>query len=370
VRILIAPDSFKGSLDAPTVARAIGVGVKRARPDFDIALAPMADGGEGTLDVLGAHGMTLLDVPIRDHQGQSIVARIARQGSFVVIEAAQACRFNPAATPEMALTASTEGVGMLVSFALDIGATEIYLTLGGTASTDGGKGMLAHLGGKVVDSAGKPLAPGGGSLAHVAEVDLTGMDERLKTASITVITDVNAPLLGPEGAANQFARQKGADERAVDVLETGLSRFSAVLNPEVAALPGSGSGGGLGFGAVAGLGASSAPGAQTIARIIGLEAALRTCDLVITGEGSFDPQSFGGKLVGFICEQANKLSVPVGVISGQHTYGDDIGAVASREGISWVRTLTDVASDAAEAKEQAEVLLQHVAEIAIRESQV
>lgn len=361
MRILVAPDSFKGSLSATRIAAAIERGLKKSFPAANTVCVPMADGGEGTLEVLGGHGWELVEVPVRDHHQRLVRATVARRDSVFVIESAQACRFDPEATPTMALTASSEGVGMLIEYALDEGATDIFLTLGGTASTDGGKGMLTHLGAQIRDAAGQPLPPGGGSLERVAQVDMSRMDPRLTKVTVTVVTDVDAPLLGPSGAAHQFGPQKGADIGAVGTLAAGLARFSQILGPEFALIPGAGAGGGSAYGALAGMGATAAHGASTVARIVGLDSVLRECDAVITGEGSLDDQSFGGKVVGFVCALAQERGIPVGVICGQSVLPQDDDSFLSSRGIVWLRTLMEIASDTSYAMEHSEELVQEIA---------
>ncbi|MDA0289854.1 MAG: glycerate kinase [Actinobacteria bacterium] len=361
MRILVAPDSFKGSLSATKVAAAVGRGLSRVNPGIEAVLVPMADGGEGTLDVLQGHGMELVEVPLRDHQGRLVRATVARREGFFFIESAQACRFEPGATPDMALTASSEGVGRLIEYALDQGATDIFLTLGGTASTDGGSGMLAHLGARILDQHGQSLPPGGGSLETAAGVLLSGIDPRVRKVTITVVTDVDAPLLGPLGAARQFGPQKGADARAVDILEAGLEKFCSLLGREAVSTPGAGAGGGIGYGALAGLGASAAPGAATIAEIVGLPSMLSECDGVITGEGSMDAQSFGGKVVGFVSGIAQERKIPVGVICGQRFLGNDADALLQAQGIGWVQALVDSAPSVDHATEHAEEWVEEVA---------
>ena len=361
MRILVAPDSFKGSLSATRVAAAIERGLKKSFPAANTVCVPMADGGEGTLEVLGSHGWELVEVPVCDHHRRLVRATVARRDSVFVIESAQACRFDPEAVPTMALTASSEGVGMLIEYALDEGATDIFLTLGGTASTDGGKGMLTHLGAQILDAAGQPLPPGGGSLEKVAQVDMSRMDPRLAKVTMTVVTDVDAPLLGPSGAAHQFGPQKGADIGAVATLAAGLARFSQILGPEVALIPGAGAGGGSAYGALAGLGANAAHGASTVASIVGLDSVLRECDAVITGEGSLDDQSFGGKVVGFVCALAQERGIPVGVICGQSVLPGDDDSFLSSRGIVWLRTLMEIASNTSHAMEHSEELVQEIA---------
>ncbi len=360
MRIVIAPDSFKGSLSALEVAEALARGLQEHSPHLDLTLLPMADGGEGTLEVLSHHGMELVDVSVRDHQGRSITAQIATRGDLVVIESAQACRFEHNQTPELALQASSTGVGMLIEHALERGAKDIILTLGGTASTDGGHGMLSYLGARILQRDGTPVKPGGGGLRDIASVDFSGLDQRLKNVTLRVVTDVLAPLLGPEGAARQFAPQKGADLPACELLESGLHRFAELVDFAGAATPGAGAGGGLGFGAIAGLRATAQQGASTVATIVGLQRLEGHFDWVITGEGSCDSQSFGGKVVGFIADWASARGIPVGVVCGQNQLHGVEEDLLGAHGIVWVESLVALEPDPTIAIREASVLLQRV----------
>ena len=190
---------------------------------------------------------------------------------------------------------------------------------------------------------------------------MSGIDPRVRKVTITVVTDVDATLLGPLGAARQFGPQKGADARAVDILEAGLEKFCSLLGREAVSTPGAGAGGGIGYGALAGLGASATPGAATIAEIVGLPSMLSECDGVITGEGSMDAQSFGGKVVGFVSGIAQERKIPVGVICGQRFLGNEADALLQAQGIGWVQALVDSAPSVDHATEHAEEWVEEVA---------
>jgi glycerate kinase len=314
MKILIAPDSYKGSLSATEVAAALSRGLRSVLPDSSVKEQPLSDGGEGTIEVLRSCGFQLHEADITDHQGRPITASYALKGRTAVIESAEACPFEPGATPHHALGATTRGVGMLIKKALEHPVSHIMLTLGGTATTDGGLGMLHELGAKATDKNGVALGPGGGALVDLAHIDLSNLDARLAGISFTVLTDVDNPLLGPRGATAVFAPQKGADARAQEILEKGMKNFSDLLDPIAARQPGTGAGGGLGYAAQVGLGATGASGAHTMMDLVDVFG--ESYDLIITGEGSFDDQSLHGKIPGAIIEHATTRGTPVLVVCG------------------------------------------------------
>ena len=241
-RVVIAPDKFKGSLTAVAAAEAIALGVRDALPDADIAACPVADGGEGTLEVLENAGGELVRLSVRGPLEDHVDARYVVLDGTAYIESARACGIefvDP--TPETALAAHTWGVGELLGDALSRGASRLVLTVGGTASTDGGAGMLAALGAGVFDAFDAPIGLGGGTLSRVAKVELGPARERLGTVPITVATDVTNPLVGPDGAAAVFGPQKGARPHEVTELDTALGRWAQTLvnagAPDVSAVP-------------------------------------------------------------------------------------------------------------------------------------
>ncbi|RSM76312.1 glycerate kinase [Amycolatopsis sp. WAC 01375] len=321
-RVVIAPDKFKGSLTAVEAAEAIAHGVRDALPEAEVSSCPVADGGEGTLDVLVAAGGRLVELPVRGPLDETVAARYVTLDGTAYIESARACGIEfVEPSPEVALAAHTWGVGELLAHALDNGARRLVLTVGGTASTDGGAGMLAALGAGVFDAFGAPVGLGGGTLSRVALAELGPVRERLGSVEVAVATDVTNPLLGPRGAAAIFGPQKGAGPREVEQLDASLSRWAQALRnagtPDVSDLPGAGAGGGVAAGAIAGLGASVESGFQLIAGLTGVADAIERADLVITGEGSLDEQSLDGKAPAGIAARAQEHAVPLMVLAGR-----------------------------------------------------
>ncbi|RSN65059.1 glycerate kinase [Amycolatopsis sp. WAC 04182] len=321
-RVVIAPDKFKGSLTAVEAAEAIAHGVRDALPEAEVSSCPVADGGEGTLDVLVAAGGRLVELPVRGPLDDTVEARYVVLDGTAYIESARACGIEfVEPSPEVALAAHTWGVGELLAHALDNGARRLVLTVGGTASTDGGAGMLAALGAGVFDAFEAPVGLGGGTLGRVALAELGPVRERLGSVEVAVATDVTNPLLGPRGAAAIFGPQKGAGPREVEQLDESLSRWAQALRnagaPDVSDLPGAGAGGGVAAGAIAGLGASVESGFQLIAGLTGVAGAIERADLVITGEGSLDEQSLDGKAPAGIAARAREHAVPLMVLAGR-----------------------------------------------------
>jgi glycerate kinase len=335
VKIVIAPDSFKSSVSASECASALQEGLLSALPGAEVVAYPLADGGEGSLEVLVHHGFGRMTGEVRDAWGNASGAHWVRSGKVAVIESAQATQFRASASAVDSLTASSHGVGMLIMQALDAGVTEVSLMIGGTASTDGGIGMLQALGAHFSDHGGMELGPGGGSLRDLVSCDLSGLDERLKQVSWRLLSDVSNPLLGNAGAALMFAPQKGADPRAVSILEEGLERLATVMGPEAAHKPGGGAGGGLGFAAMVALGVEPESGARALVELVGADGDLATANLVITGEGSFDSQSVEGKLTGTIIERARHHGVPCIVVCGVNRWKE----IGESEMLTSVRVL-------------------------------
>ncbi|GAA1459929.1 glycerate kinase [Nocardiopsis exhalans] len=334
VRVVVIPDSFKGSASAVEAARAMADGAREAYTDQGIPVSvdtlPFADGGEGTLDaLLGAWGTEPLTVDTTDALGRPTRARfgISPDGTTGVIEAAEANGLPGVAdVPLQARTASSRGVGALVTALLDRGVAEILLCIGGSASTDGGTGMLSALGARFLASDGTELPDGGGRLGDLASLDLDRLDPRARTVRWRVACDVTNPLVGPEGAAAVFGPQKGADPEDVRVLDAGLDRLADVLEQttgnDLRDVPGMGAAGGMPVTLTALLGAEVLPGSQMVAEVLGAEELLARADLVLTGEGSFDSQSLGGKVVDAVRRLTPK-NVPVVVIAGSVSVGPD-----------------------------------------------
>lgn len=302
MRVVIAPDSFKGSLDAPDVAAAIAEGWLRVRPGDQVRMLPQADGGEGTSAaiasaVAGAGLRSAGDVTGPD--GRPVPGHwLQLPDGTAVVELAQSSGLPLMASPDP-LGATTRGLGEVILAALDSGARRLVIGLGGSASTDGGAGALAALGLQLLDADARPIGDGGGELARLARIDATA----LRIAPARLLTDVTAPLLGRSGAAAVFGPQKGASPSDVRTLEEGLARFAGLLGADPAT-PGTGAAGGTAYGFHAAWGAPIESGARAIADLTGLTAEAASADLVITGEGSFDATSSTGKVAGHVLELA------------------------------------------------------------------
>ncbi len=323
MRVLIAPDCFGGTLTAPEAAEAIAAGWRGGAPDDELTLCPLADGGPGFVDVLhAALGGHLHHRSVAGPLGASVDATWLEHDGTAYIECAQACGLTLVPAPDRdAMAANTVGVGELMAHALTTGVHTIVVGLGGSASTDGGAGMLRELGAVAVDEHDEPLPPGGGPLVDTArlsgKVDLGGV-------KLIAASDVENPLLGKLGAARVFGPQKGADDLGVRRLERSLTRWADLL-AEVAGRDirdeqGAGAAGGLGAALIA-LGATVESGAGVVRRLSGLDAALDTAQLVVTGEGSFDFQSLRGKLVTRVASAASERGTPCVVLAGQVSVG-------------------------------------------------
>ncbi len=315
LRIVIAPDSFKGSLDPAAVAEALAEGWRSVRPGDDIVLLPQADGGEGTIAAIAAA------VPRAElHSAGDVTGPDGRPtpghwlelpDGTAVVELA-----GPSGLPLMAapdpLGASTRGLGEVIGAALDAGAGALVIGLGGSASTDGGAGALAALGMLLLDSDDRPIGDGGGELARLARIDASGL-RAAPPGGVRLLSDVTAPLLGPAGAAAVFAPQKGADAGDVLTLDAALANLARLLGGG-AEVPGAGAAGGTGYGFLAAWGARIEAGSQAIATLTGLAAEAASADIVLTGEGRFDATSTTGKVVGSVLDLAGGRTV---IIAGQ-----------------------------------------------------
>ncbi len=323
MKIIIAPDSFKESLSAPEVAAAIARGIKRAAPDAHIICIPMADGGEGTVSaVLAATQGESRNNIVQNALGAPIQATwgwLSNQTAVIEMAAAGGLEHIPAVLRDP-LRATSFGVGELMRHAMDAGATHIVLGLGGSATNDAGAGMLQALGLQLLDHAGKELAPGGAALQQLAQLDASNLDARLKNIQITIASDVNNPLCGPKGASAIFGPQKGATPEQINILDQALDHFAdlcaAYLGSDSRHTPGAGSAGGLGFAALAWLGARFRPGVEVVAEIGGLAEAAKGASLIITGEGRMDEQTLLGKTPMGVAKVGRSANVPVIAIAG------------------------------------------------------
>jgi glycerate kinase len=359
VHIVIAPDSFKGSLDAERAARAIEAGVARVRPDVEVFLRPVADGGEGTVTAALWSGYRSDTIRVTGPAGSPVEARIAVHPRIAVVELASAAGMGLA--PPAPLTATTRGVGELISAALDRGVRRIVLGVGGSATTDGGAGMLQALGVRLLDADGAEIAAGGAALASLARADATGLDPRLAGVELVVASDVDNPLTGPSGAAHVFAAQKGASPDEVALLDAALTRYAAVLardlGADVAQLAGAGAAGGTAAGALA-IGGRVVSGAGLVCDLVGLSGVLPGAGLVITGEGSLDEQTLRGKAPGEVAARARAAGVPCLALAGvvRLTSGQLTGA-----GFAAAHALTEVEPDLARCRAEPERLLADLA---------
>ncbi|AXI81174.1 glycerate kinase [Peterkaempfera bronchialis] len=409
--MLLAPDKFKGSLTAVEVARHLAAGLRRAEPGIAVTLLPVADGGDGTVDAAVAAGFARREAVVAGPLGDPVRAAFALRGETAVVEMAEASglRRLPGGRPEP-LRAGTHGTGELIRAALDAGARTVVLGVGGSASTDGGAGLLTALGARLLDAAGHPLPPGGGGLAALDRIDLSGLDARLADTGLVLASDVDNPLLGEKGAAAVYGPQKGAGPGDVarladtglvlasdvdnpllgekgaaavygpqkgagpgDVarLEAGLARFADVLGraagpgaARAAELPGAGAAGGAGYGAMAALGAVRRPGIEVLLEVLGFAHALEQATLVVTGEGALDRQTLHGKAPLGVAEAARRHGLPVVAVCGRF---DLTAAQSEAAGFLRVYALTALQPDPARSIAEAGPLLERVGEALARD---
>jgi len=439
--VVVASDSFKGSLTSLEVGDAVRLGLLDVAPHAEVVVVPIADGGEGTVAAAVAAGWRAVPVAVHGPTGLSVTATVAvrggredlapipvaEQGLIPRIGTAAPQRstadtrhrtpdpppLQPEATPTVALvemadvcglgrlpdavpaplTASSRGLGEAIRAALDLGAAEVIVGVGGSASTDGGAGMLAALGARLLDAGGVDLPDGGAALARLAHLDLSGLDPRLAHTYIALAADVDSPLLGPTGAAAVFAPQKGATPAEVDLLEAALTHWADVVesHPDVpistnrslqgqeggvprvtdwsmgGRMPGAGAAGGIGFALMAVLGAHRRSGIDVVLDLVGLDAALSRADLVITGEGSLDAQTLTGKAVRGVATRATAHGIPVVAVCGRRIL-DDAGLTAL--GLRAAYPLTELEPDVRRSMEAAAALLRRTGQrIAHEETQ-
>ncbi|WP_460772686.1 glycerate kinase [Microbacterium sp. GXF7504] len=337
-RVVVAPDSFKGTIRAAAAARALAAGWRRADPDATLVLRPMADGGEGTLEAFAASvpGVERMPVSVTAPAG-SAGERIgaswlllppdaeAPEGTAVV-ELAGTCGIERYGTRREPWRASTRAFGEAIADALDYGVSRLVLAIGSSASTDAGAGMLRALGARITTASGVNTADGAIGLRAAASVDLSRM-RPLPPRGVLVLTDVTAPLSGPRGAAAVFGPQKGFTPAEIPIVDTALARFGALFDVDPAA-PGAGAAGGAGFALLA-WGARLVPGADEVAHLVGLADAVATASVVITGEGAYDGQSGTGKAPGHVAAIAARAGVPAALVAGRIDPDADASAFAA-----------------------------------------
>jgi glycerate kinase len=363
MRVLVAPDKFRGTLTAEQAAHAIENGWHRARPDDRIARVPMADGGEGTLDaLLAASGGRKIRTRVTGPLGDAVDADAGLiptpAGAVGVVEMARASGL--ALLPEGRrdpLRASTRGTGELIRTVLAERPVRVIVAVGGSATTDGGAGMAQALGARLSDAEGREIPPGGEGLLRLARVDVLELDPAARDVTFLVAADVDNPLLGPAGAAEVFAPQKGASRDEVVLLDRALAHYAAILHRDLGVdvrdLPGAGAAGGLAAGLIAFLGAHLRPGVEIVMDAVRLPERILSSDLVITGEGKLDPSSLGGKTVAGVTRVAREAGIPALVLAGNAQTDLDGAEVASLvERFGERRALDDAASALTELAEE------------------
>lgn len=371
MRVVIAPDKFKGSLTAVEAARAISRGVLRAFPGAEVDAIPMADGGEGTVDALvTATDGTIQTSRVTGPLGNPLDACFGLSGdvrtAFIEMASASGLVLVPESMRDPMIT-TTRGTGELILAAIDLGAQRIILGIGGSATNDGGAGMAQAVGFRLLDANGDDLTPGGGSLDRLDRIDPAGRDPRLDRAEISVACDVTNPLCGPEGASAVYGPQKGASPETVRILDRNLARLATVierdLGQSVAELPGSGAAGGLGAGLVAFAGGTLQRGVDLISRTVGLADRLEGASLCLTAEGSLDSQTAHGKTIAGIARTARDRGCPVIALAG----GLSSGAEAVLDlGVSAFFSICNRPMSLDDAMADADHLLERASEQAVR----
>ncbi|WEH20157.1 glycerate kinase [Streptomyces sp. VNUA24] len=365
-RVLIAADKFKGTLTAVQVAERVTAGLRRVVPGLAVEALPVADGGDGTVAAAVAAGFEQREVRVTGPLGEPVTAAYALRGDTAVVEMAEASGLQrlPAGT-FAPLTATTYGSGELLRAALDAGARTIVFGVGGSATTDGGAGMLAALGARFLDASGEPVGPGGGGLRDLATADLSGLDDRLTAIDLVLASDVDNPLTGPKGAPAVYGPQKGASPEDVAALDANLAHYAAVLERTLggraaahALAPGAGAAGGIGYGALV-LGARFRPGIEVMLDVLGFAAALDEATLVITGEGSLDEQTLHGKAPAGVAAAARAAGKEVVAVCGRLALPQD---ALDRAGIRRAYPLTEAEPDVARCLADPGPILERVAE--------
>ena len=361
-KVLVACDKFKGSLTAAEVADRISAGLAAVAPTTAVVRVPVADGGDGTLDAAVAAGFTRVPVTASGPTGEPVATSYAVRGDLAVVEMADACGLlRLPGQVHAPMTASSRGLGEVIAAALDAGCRRVVLGIGGSASTDGGAGMLSALGVRLLDAAGAALPEGGGALGRLARIDLGGIHPALAQTEVTLACDVTNPLLGPSGAPAVFAPQKGASPEQVLELEACLRHFAMVVTAATgrddSLLPGAGAAGGVGYAALALLGARMRPGIEVVQEMSHFAELVADAALVITGEGSLDRQTLLGKTPAGVAAAAASAGVPVVSVCGRALL---TAAEVEDTAIERVYALTDLEPDPAVCMRDAGPLLERL----------
>ncbi|RBY94647.1 glycerate kinase [Blastococcus sp. TBT05-19] len=368
-RVLVAPDKFKGSLTAAEVAEAVIRGLGTVIPDLDVRAVPVADGGDGTLDAAVASGFERVPVTATGPTGEPVATAYGRRGPVAVVEMADVSGLSrlPGGRPEP-LSATSRGTGELIAAALAAGARRVVVGIGGSACTDGGAGVLQALGARLLDADGREIGPGGDALAQLSRIDLDGLLPDVAESELVVACDVDNPLTGPTGAPAVYGPQKGADAAQVELLDRNLTRFAdlvaAATGRDVRDAPGAGAAGGVGFAAMAVLGATLRPGIELMLDLLDFGELVRGAELVVVGEGSLDEQTLHGKAPVGVARTARDAGARVVAVCGRNALREDQLRDA---GIDAAYALADLEPDPARSMAQAAELLERLAaEVAAR----
>jgi glycerate kinase len=361
--VLIASDKFKGSLTAAEVGAAVGRGLRTSRPGLDVVTVPVADGGDGTLAAAIAAGYESVPVTASGPTGLPVATSYARFGDRAVVEMADISGLSRLPSGLAPLTASSRGTGEVMVAALDAGCRQFVLGIGGSAGTDGGAGLVSGLGARLLDADDQEIADGGAALAGIARLDLRGLHPGLAGAEIVVACDVDNPLTGPNGAAAVYGPQKGATPDDIARLDGALDRWADAVavatGTDFRDNPGAGAAGGVGFAAIALLGAQLRPGIDLVLDLVGFHRQLAGASLVITGEGSLDEQTLSGKAPAGVAAGAVAAGIPVVAVCGRSLLAAEQWRAA---GISAVYSLSDIEPDPSRSMSNAASLLERLAE--------
>jgi glycerate kinase len=364
MRVVVAPDKFKGSLTAAQVAARVAAGLARAAPGAEVVEVPVADGGDGTLEAAVEAGYRRVPVQAEGPTGEPVETAYAERDGVAVVELADVSGLGRLPGGRLAArAASSYGTGQVIRAALDAGCRRVVLGIGGSAGTDGGAGLVQALGGRLAGADGGEVGRGGAALAAVRSLDLAGLHPALATAEVVVASDVDNPLLGPGGAAAVYGPQKGASPADVAELDAALARWADAVRRatgrDEAATPGAGAAGGVGFAALAVLGATLRPGIDLVLDLVGFRAVLPGARLVITGEGSLDRQTLHGKAPAGVAAAARAAGIPVVAVAGRSLLPP---SELEPAGILAAYALTDIEPDPERCMAEAGPLLERLAQ--------
>lgn len=363
-RVLVATDKFKGSCDAAQVGVAVAAGIRGRYEEVSVDNCPVADGGDGTVAAAVAAGYTRVPMLATGPTSEPVWTSYARHGDLAVVELADVSGLGRLPDDKLApMAATSRGTGEVIAAAVAAGCTRIVLGVGGSACTDGGAGMLQALGARLLDAYGAEISGGGAALAELATLETALLTNRLDGVDIVLACDVDNPLSGPAGAAAVYGPQKGADTAQVESLDAGLRHFAGLVATATGVghreAPGSGAAGGVGFAALALLGARLRPGIELVLELVGFHERLPGSSLVITGEGSLDAQTLRGKAPAGVAAAAVRRDVPVVAVCGHNVLSTD---ELHSAGISAAYPLSGLEPDAARSMRDAPVLLERIGE--------